>query len=130
MHSEWMTHKGQKYFFCNYAHLTDMALLKAEMDAVDEFIGRQPEQSMLILTDVRGLIGTPQVVNLFTKSATHTKKYVRKSAIIGIGFTGPRKVLFDFVLRASGQKVTVFEDLEKAKDWLVAAPGGAPAGMV
>jgi hypothetical protein len=60
------------------------------------------------------------VVGLFIKSATHTKKYLRKSSVIGIGFTGQRKALFDAVMRVSGANVTVFEDIEQAKDWLVA----------
>jgi hypothetical protein len=119
MRSEWLTYQGHRLFFCNYAQLT-LENLKVEMAAVDAFIGQQPEGSVLILTDVRGLVGSPQVLDLFKQSTSHTKKYIRRSAVVGIGFSGPKKVLFDMVMRFSGQNVVVFEDPEKAKDWLVA----------
>ena len=118
MRSEWLTYKSQKIFFCNYANL-DVAALQVEMDAVDALIAQQPPTSVLIMTDVRGLIGSPQVLGMFKKSTAHTKNYIRRSAVVGIGFSGPKKVLFDMVMRFSGQKAVVFEDLDKAKDWLL-----------
>jgi hypothetical protein len=119
MRSAWLTHKGHKYFYCNYSYLT-VAVLESEMREVDEYIGGQPENSVVILTDVRGLVGTPQVFNMFRQSTIHTKKYICRSAVLGIGFSGPKKVLFDLVMRISGQNVVVFDDEEAAKDWLVA----------
>jgi hypothetical protein len=118
MRSEWQTYKGKRIFFCNYASL-DLGALQVEMNEVDDFIGKQPASSVLILTDVRGLVGSPKVVELFTKSSGHTKKFIRRSAVVGIGFSGPKKVLFDIVMRSSGADVTVFDDMEKARDWLV-----------
>ncbi len=118
MRSEWLTHQGRPIFFCNFAHLSVEAL-QAEITAVDALICQQPANSMTVLTDVRGLIGSPQVVNLFKNSTSRTKPYIRRSAVVGIGFSGPKKVLFDLVMRFSGQSVVIFEDMEQAKDWLV-----------
>ncbi|MCJ7432657.1 MAG: hypothetical protein MUO77_04140 [Anaerolineales bacterium] len=118
MRSEWQTHKGRQFFFCNYANL-EIEDLQVEMNAVDAFTGQQPEASVLMLTDVRGLPATRQVVGMFIKSASYTRKYLRKSAVIGIGFSGQKKVLFDAVMRISGANVMVFEDIENAKDWLM-----------
>ena len=118
MRSAWLTHKNHRYFHCNYSHL-DLEQLKAEIGAVDAHIAQQPAGSVLILTDVRGLSGSPQVVDLFKKSTVRTKPYIRKSCVIGIALTGPKKVLFDLVMKFSGQSVTIFEDAERAKDWLV-----------
>jgi hypothetical protein len=118
MRSGWQVHKGRQFFFCNYANL-DPKVLQVEMDEVDAFTGQQPEASVLMLTDVRGLFPTRQIVGMFIKSASYTKKYLRKSAVIGIGFSGQRKVLFDAVMRVTGANVMVFDDIEKAKDWLM-----------
>jgi len=93
--------------------------LQVEMDEVDAFIGQQPAASVSMLTDVRGLHGSPRVADMFKKSASHTKKHLRKSAVVGIGFSGPKKVLFDVVMRFSGAAVEIFDDIEKAKDWLI-----------
>lgn len=122
MQSEWQTHQGKRVFYCNYTHL-GIEDLQIEMDAVDALLIQEPTNSVLILTDVRGMIGTPQIVNMFKKSASVTKGHIRRSALIGIGFTGPKKVLFDIVIRFSGQDVTLFDDIEKAKDWLVSEKG-------
>jgi hypothetical protein len=118
MRSEWQTHKGQQFFYCNYSDL-GIGPLQAEMDEVDVFIAQQPVGSVLILTDVRGVSPSRQVVAAFIKSVPHTQKYLRKSAVIGIGFSGQRKVLFDAVMRITKGDVMVFEDIEAAKDWLV-----------
>jgi hypothetical protein len=118
MRSGWQTHKDMQFFFCNYANL-DTGALRVEIGEVDAFTGQQPEASVLMLTDVRGLSPTRQIVAMFIKSASYTKKYLRKSAVIGIGFSGQRKVLFDAVMRVSGANVMIFDDIEKAKDWLV-----------
>ena len=92
--------------------------LQVEMDEVDAFIGQQPAASVLMLTDVRGLHGSPRVVDMFKKRASHIE-HLRKSAVVGIGFSGPKKVLFDVVMCFSGAAVEIFDDIEKAKDWLI-----------
>jgi hypothetical protein len=42
---------------------------------------------------------------------------VHKTAILGI--TGARRALLDIVVRFSGMQVVPFDDVQKAKDWLV-----------
>jgi hypothetical protein len=118
MISEWQEYRGKRFFYCNYSNL-NLEQLKTEMDAVDALIAQQPEASVLILTNVNGVTGSPQVVDLFKKSTVHTKKYIRRSVVIGIGLTGPKKTLFDLVMRFSGQNVVIMEDFDKARDWLV-----------
>lgn len=118
MRSEWQTYKGQQFFYCNYADL-EIEQLQAEMNEVDPYLMQQPAGSVLILTDVRGIAPTRQIVGAFIKSVPRTKKYLRKSVVIGIGFSGQRKVLFDAVMRITRGDVVVFDDVETAKDWLV-----------
>jgi hypothetical protein len=93
--------------------------LQREVNYSDQEIASQPEASVMVLTDISKILASPQVVDLFKKSMSFTKKYVKKSAAVGIGFSGPKKVLFDIVLRFSGQSVNLFNDLEEAKNWLV-----------
>lgn len=118
MRSGWQTHKDKRLFFCNYAYL-GIEELKAEIDAVDTYIAQQPPASVLMLTDLRGLRGSSLLLDMFKKSASITRRHLLKSAVVGIGFSsGPRKAFLDIVLNFSGTKLTVFEDIEKAKDWL------------
>ena len=74
------------------------------------------ENSVRILLDTRNSVASNEVIAYFKKAAAKTVKYMDKMAIIGI--TGIRKILFDAVTRFSGQNATLFDDMEKAKDWL------------
>jgi len=121
MQSEWITHKGKRIFYSNLSGFhTDVTALGAEIDESDTVICQQPENSILVLVDVRGSVGSTEVVQLFKDSSIRTKKYVRKTAVIGI--SGFRKVLLDAITRFSGRNATTFDDLDAAKDWL-AGPG-------
>jgi hypothetical protein len=118
MKSEWITFQGKRIFFCHFDNM-DAAALREEVDACDNVLCCEPAKSALVLSDIRGTLGTPEVVSIFKKSTTKTRDHVNKSAVVGIGFSGPRKIMFDLVMKFSGQNVVVFEDIQKAKDWLV-----------
>ncbi len=121
MQSEWITHKGKRIFFSNLSGFhTDVAALGAELDGAGDAICQQPENSVLVLVDIQNTVGSTQVVQLLKNSSLRTKKHVRKTATIGV--SGFRKVLLDAINRFSGRNVTLFDDLDAAKDWLV-GPG-------
>jgi len=118
MKSGWITYQGKKIFFCKFSDL-NFEELKAEVGATDLELTNQPEGSALVLTDISNVLGTPAVTSLFKESTTKTRKYVKKSAAVGIGFSGPKKFLFDVVMKFSGQNVVLFNKLEEAQDWLL-----------
>ncbi len=118
MKSGFVTHKGKRVYVANYAHLSP-GDFEQEIKAVTAELCTQPLNSTVCVNDTTGLIATPQVIALFTKSAAQTKPHLRKAAVVGIGFTGARKTLLDLVLKGSGQTAVAFEDLEAAKDWLI-----------
>ncbi len=115
MQSEWITCKGQKILYINCANL-DEHTLQAELDAVGKLMVQQPEGSVRTLTDVRGIVTSPVILGIFKDSTAKYKKYVFREAILGI--SGAKKTLLEIVSRFSGVSPTVFEDLEKAKEWL------------
>ena len=117
MKSEWMTHKGKRLIYCDFTNFgLDVNGLRAEVEAVDKAMCREPEHSVLAVADLRGTVTTKQVVQLFKESATRTNKYVRKQAVVGV--TGIRKILAQAVARFSGQSMALFDTVEEAKEWL------------
>lgn len=119
MKSHWITYKGKQILYCDYSNFrSDVQALRAENDAADVIICQQPEGLVLSLSNVENTVASTEVINLFKLSASRTKRYVRKQAVIGV--TGLRRMLAEAVARSSGQELTYFEDIEKAKDWLVA----------
>ena len=118
MRSKWISYKGVKIFFRHYDNM-DASSLRLEVAACEDIICKEPERSVLILTDVRGTLNTHETTDIYKKSATNTRCYVKKSAVVGIGLSGPSKLLFDLIMKFSGQNAIPFKDLQKAKDWLV-----------
>jgi hypothetical protein len=50
--------------------------------------------------------------------ATHNTPFVLASAIVGL--SGLQRVILSAVMRVTGRKFATFDDVEVAKDWLVA----------
>lgn len=119
MKSKWITYNGKKIFYCDYSNFQgDIQALQIENDAVDAEFCQQPVNSVLSLSDLQNTVGSAEVVELFKKSASRTKPYARKQAVIGV--SGIKRILAEAVVRVSGQRMTYFDDIQSAKDWLVA----------
>ncbi len=118
MKSQWITYNGKRMLYCDYTNIpvADLATLKAELQYVEELICTEPEKSVLSITDVRGSVASVEAVDLMKKAAVSTGKYVHRQAVVGV--TGLKKVLFDAIVRISGQDAKTFDDLEQAKAWL------------
>ena len=120
MKSRWIEHKGKRVFYTDYIDLGyDANALEAEMKEAEAIVCAQPENSVLIIIDTRGTVGSKEAMELLKSSAVRTKPYFRKAAVVGI--TGYRKVLLDAISLFSGQPFGSFNDPEEAKDWVVEA---------
>lgn len=119
MHSRWITHQGKSIFYCDYSGFRDdMQALQAENAEVVAELTKQPPASVLELVDVRGSVGSREAVTVLKASASKTKPYIRKTAVVGV--EGVVKVLAQAVSRVSGLGLTLFASEEEAKEWLVA----------
>lgn len=115
MSVEWVNHKGMKILVFNCKGLKEDTM-KPESDILLAMVVKEPERSVLILTDVRDTVVNTEMVQIFKEYGDMMKKYFRKQAVIGV--TGIRQILLNAVTRFTGQ-AQVFDDIEKAKDWLV-----------
>jgi len=117
MNSKLITHKDQQMIYCEYGGFgNDVAGLEAEVKAVDDWICTQPLNSVLSVANVAGSYPTPAALAVIEKSTTRTKPHIRKQAILGL--TNERSVLAHLVTYISGLDMKLFDDLERAKDWL------------
>jgi hypothetical protein len=118
MKSRWITYKGKRIFFVDLSGFgRHPDALREELVQAEAAAYREPEGSLLVLTDVRDTILSSEVMDFVKQSSARATKHIRKEAIIGM--TGIRQVLLDAVSRFSGRRFTVFDDVEVAKDWLV-----------
>lgn len=122
MKSHWEWANERRYLHCEFAGFgRDETGLKEEIDAVDEEILRQPPDSVLLLVDLRRTVTSSGVVDLFKASATRTKGYVRRQAILGVH--GIQKVLAQAVAWFSGETFVLFDDETRAIAWLTSDRG-------
>lgn len=118
MKSTWITHKEKKIFYADYSDFEkDFKRLKAEVDYANAIMLMEPKDSLLLLVNVNGTVGTSEVTFYLKDAALKVKKHVRKAAVIGV--SGVRLALLRSVTYLSGMDVVPFDDIEKAKDWLV-----------
>ena len=106
-------------FYVDFSNFgMDKAGLKAEAQAVVATILREPLGSVLALSDVRGTVGTPDILAAVQSIVGQTNPHIHRRATVGIG--GIRKGFLDLINRFTGrQPMVAFDDEEQAKDWLV-----------
>lgn len=81
------------------------------------FIAALPKGQVLLATLVAGTrFGVGATEDVKTYSA-HIRPYVKASAVVGM--SGLQKVIFATARPFLHQNLQAFDDLEKAKDWLV-----------
>ncbi len=118
MKSKWVTHKEKRIFHFDLSGFGgDNYGLIAECDEADAVIMAEPEDSVLILNDVRGTYGSVEAVKYLQVSAERSSPYIARAAVVGI--TGLKSILLQAVNRFSKHPIVPFDDVEKAKDWLV-----------
>jgi hypothetical protein len=123
----WVTRNGRRVLYLNYAGFkSDVAALRSEVELADAVICKQPPASVHALADLRGTVASAAVVDLFKRSATQTRPYVAKMALIGI--SGLKRFLAEMVARVSGQEMRLFDTEDDAYAWLVG--DRADAGVV
>jgi len=113
---KFIIHKWRQILLLDISHCSSDEVIKT----IDEAIGvirSQPESSLLILTDVTGAGYDLEVIEKLKESAGGNEPYVRASAVVGLD--GLQKVVYNAVTLFSKRTFPMFDDIEKAKDWLI-----------
>ena len=118
MKSEWITHKGVRIFHLRYDCFGDDSegLGKEVGESIVEAM-KEPPDSILELVDVTDTTGSRKNVEILRDAANQCKSRIRKVAVLGI--SGVRQLIAQGVARITGMNFTLFDDIEKAKDFLV-----------
>ncbi len=118
MRSKWITHGGKQIFYQDFSNLDieKSHLVKDELNAVQEVVMAQPENSVLVLADFTNTPIGRDLMDVMQASSARTKKFVRKTAVLGV--TGTKRILANMLMSLTGQKLVMFENESDAKDWL------------
>jgi hypothetical protein len=113
---EFINYKDKKILFLDFSNLEP----KEALDIISKskgIIAQMPQNSVLTLVNVKNTRFDAELANAFKEYTANNKPFVKAGAIYGL--SGFQKVVYNAVMKFSGRKLPVFEELEKAKDWLV-----------
>jgi len=118
MRSTWIEHKGKKIFYQDFSkNFYNTAAVKAELVEVQKAVLAEPQNSVLVLTDMRDTNVGSDLLPAMNTASTATKNHVLKTAVLGVA--GMKRKLADMLTMLTGQQLKYFDDLESAKNWLV-----------
>ena len=122
MKSQWIEHQGRQILSINFSNFHENETeLQREVVAILESVGQEmyskPPHSVLVLVDLRNTKMTTNIQKIITERITDTRKYVAKTAVLGM--TGIRKIFLDYFGRIARSDTRAFDEFEIAANWLV-----------
>ncbi len=116
--TRFVEHEGRQILFIDFSGLTEKADTLAAITASQAFVARQPEGSLLTLTDVTDMDFDEEIATALWGLLRHNKKYVRAGAVVGLS-AGRQTDLYDLLTHQARRELPVFETAEEAMHWLV-----------
>ena len=80
---KWIEHKGKRILHEDFSGLQDPKEIYEVTDTSTALICKQPEASVLLLTDVTGARYNPSVVNRLKENTKLTNPYMKAYVIVG-----------------------------------------------
>ena len=119
MRSMWISHKDHQIFWQDFSNhdLLEIEAVKEELQEVQAIVLQQPKNSVLVLSDFRNTQIGKDLMDLMIPASNISKSHVKKTAVLGV--FGTKRILADALIRLTGQPMSFFTDIEKAKDWLI-----------
>jgi len=77
----------------------------------------EPPNSVLTLTDVTDAKYNLEVIEALIEFTKGNKPFVKAGGVVGLDSL--KKAIYNSVMHFSGRNLLAFDDIEKAKDWLV-----------
>ena len=122
MKSKWAELQGKRILFIDLSGfgVNDSAVdteLSQTISTIGQEIYAQPLKSVLVLVDLRDTAITQHVSKLISERIADTRKYVRKTAVLGM--SGIRGIFLDYYGRLAGSDTAGFDNLKSAEEWLL-----------
>jgi len=109
-------HKGVRVLLLDVTHSPNEADNAAAFKTAQEMVGREPPQSVRLLTDVSGTHYTSEGVDVMKAFSKAVTPQMKASAAVGI--TGLKRVIVMSLNALTGRDIKMFDTREAALDWL------------
>lgn len=109
-------HKGKEILFIDFSNC-ELDEIFPIIEESKTIIKSKPKNSLLTLTNISNTNFNENISDAFKEYTIHNKPYVKAGAVVGV--TGLKKIVYMAVAKFSGRTLTLFDDIEQAKNWLV-----------
>lgn len=113
---KFIQHQGQPILFLDFSGCSIDDMLEC-IEEAREVIRSQPKKSVLTLTDVTNARYNVKVLETMIEFINGNRPFVEAGAVVGMDSL--KKTVYKAIIKYSGRKLPAFDDIEKAKDWLV-----------
>jgi len=110
-------HQGKDILMVDVAAAKDQNEGIAILERGEQMIKTQAPKSVLLVTSIGELRYDVNGVEAMKNYSNAITPYVRASTVIGVG--GIKRVILRTITRLTGRNIMPFDDLDKAKDWLI-----------
>lgn len=122
MKSKWTERQGKRILYIDLSGFggNDFAVdaeLSKTVSTIGQEVYSQPLKSVLVLVDLRDTMLTRGVQKLITERIADTRKYIRKTAVVGL--SGIRGIFLDYFGRLAGSDTAGFDNPVSAEEWLL-----------
>jgi hypothetical protein len=119
MKTQWITHKEKRILLVDCSNYVFQApQIKLELDVAVQLATKEPLNSVLVLSDVRGSKMSLETFKMAKDASSQIAPFAYKRAMVGVA--NEQEILLD-ALNAlfPKKKIVPFRTIEEAKDWLV-----------
>ena len=117
MKSKWMEYNGKRILYQDYSNFFfNEEAVKRELAEVQAIVLNEPENSVLVLSNLSNTEVTLNLMPIFNEASRVTKSHVNKTAVLGV--TGVKRTLGDLLSKLTGQPLMYFNNEIEAKEWL------------
>lgn len=110
-------HAGRRILYFDFRDVRDPQALLPLLEQAKAIVAREPEGSVLTLTNVSGLHFNAESVRAFKAMVEHNRPYIKESAVVGL--SGLHRVIYVAVVKIARRRIPTFDDEASAKAWLV-----------
>ncbi len=113
---KWMEHKGKRILYEDFSGLQDQKEIFQVTDFSTALICKQPESSVLLLTNVTGARYNPSIIRRLNDNSKLTVPYMKAYVVVGI--KGLTMVILESFVAFTGLDIKLCSSVEEGLDWL------------
>ena len=116
MKSHWVEHKGKRVLIAEYSHFgLDSEALKKEADASIEILLKEPDNSVLVISNMEGTNASLANVQILMDILPISNQFVRKRCAVGVTVMG-WSFIESFNKLTGKAQIKSFDTFEEALD--------------